>query len=121
MKNNFQKEVGISTVLIVLAVFLLNPFHFWMPDMTHMLVLALTLVVFGLFAAFVYREKAEDEREVAHRMYAGRASFLFGSGILTIGIIVQSLQKSVDVWLVIALVVMLLSKLLSRMDSDRNR
>lgn len=118
--NNFKIEFVISLVLIVLTVFLLNPFHFWMPTMLHMVVMALTLVIFALFAVFILREKVRDEREVSNRMFSGRVAFLTGSAVLTVGILIQSLKHVVDIWLVIALVVMVLSKLVSGIYSDRN-
>ncbi|MEO5635448.1 MAG: hypothetical protein ABIS26_02580 [Candidatus Paceibacterota bacterium] len=118
MKNNLKTEIAISLILVVLTVLLLNPFHFWMPNMLHMVMLALTLVIFALFAIFILREKIEDERDSVHRMLSGRVAFLIGSTLLTIGIIVQSLQDAVDVWLVIVLVAMVLSKLVTRIYSD---
>ena len=118
MKNNLKVEIGISSVLVVLTVLLLNPFHFWMPNMVHMVMLALTLVIFALFAIFILREKIQDEREVVHRMLSGRVAFLTGGALLTIAIVVQSLQDAVDVWLVIVLVAMVLSKLITRIYSD---
>jgi len=108
----------ISFVLVILALLLLNPFHFWMPNMIHMVILAFTLVIFALFAIFVLREKVQDERDAVHRMLSGRVAFLTGSALLTIGIVVQSLQDAVDVWLVIVLVAMVLSKLVTRIYSD---
>ena len=118
MKNNLKIEIGISLALVMLAVLLLNPFHFWMPNMMHMVVLAFTLVIFALFTVFILREKVQDERDTVHRMLSGRVAFLTGSTLLTIGIIVQSLRGSVDVWLVVVLVAMVLSKLGTRIYSD---
>ena len=108
----------ISFALVILAVLLLNPFHFWMPNMMHMVMLAFTLVIFALFAVFILREKVQDERDTVHRMLSGRVAFLTGSALLTIGIVVQSLEDAVDVWLVVVLVTMVLSKLVTRMYSD---
>ena len=118
MKNNLIIEIVISFVLVILAVLLLNPFHFWMPNMIHMMMLTLTLVIFAFFAIFILREKVQDERDSVHRMLSGRVAFLTGSALLTIGIVVQSLQDAVDVWLVVVLVAMVLSKLITRMYSD---
>ena len=118
MKNNLKIEMVISIVLVILSVLLLNPFHFWMPNMIHMLMLAFTLVIFALFAVFILREKVRDERDTVHRMLSGRVAFITGSALLIIGIVVQSLQHAVDVWLVVVLVAMVLSKLITRMYSD---
>ena len=121
MKNNSLKEISITAVLVVLALFVLNPFDFWMPTMAHMIMLALLLVAFAVFAVFLYREKPGDERDVLHTMNSGRVAFLVGSALLTLGIVVQALQDSVDPWLVATLVGMVLSKLLSRIYSDKKQ
>ena len=118
MKNNFVKEVTIALILIVLTILLLNPFHFWMPEMMVMVMLVLTFVVFALYAIFIMQEKAQDEREIAHRMLSGRVAFLTGSTLLTVGILVQALSHSVDAWLVITLVAMVLSKIVARIYGD---
>jgi divalent metal cation (Fe/Co/Zn/Cd) transporter len=118
MRNNFTKEIVVSSVLIVLTVLLLNPFNFWMPEMMVMLMLALTFIAFALFAIFVLREKVQDERELAHRMLSGRVAFLVGSALLTLGIIIQSFNHSVDPWLVVTLVLMILSKIFARLYGD---
>lgn len=118
MRNSLQIEAAISFILIALTVLLMNPFHFWMPNMLHMMMLALTLVVFAFFAIFILREKVQDERDAVHRMLSGRVAFLTGSTLLTVGIVIQSLQEGVDVWLVIVLVAMVLSKIVARIYSD---
>jgi hypothetical protein len=118
MKNNFTKEVLVSLALIVLTVTLLNPFHFWMPEVVVVAILAVTFIVFALFSIFILREKAQDEREMAHRMLSGRVAFLVGSSILIVGIIIQSLNHSVDAWLVVTLVAMILSKIAARVYGD---
>ena len=118
MKNNFTYETIISLVLLVLAVLLLNPFGFWMPDMMLMSILALVVVVFAIFATFLMKERAFDEREASHRMLAGRVAFLSGSLVITLGIIFQSLKHEVDPSLVITLFVIILSKFIARIYSQ---
>ncbi|MCD5381162.1 MAG: hypothetical protein LR008_01140 [Candidatus Pacebacteria bacterium] len=119
MKNNSKIEILTSSILIVLTVLLLNPFNFWMPGMMHIVVLTLTVAVFAVFALFVLREKVQDEREVIHRMLAGRVAFTTGSALLTLGIVTQAIHDNVDVWLVVVLVAMVLSKLVTRIYTDR--
>ncbi len=114
-----MKEVIASIVLIALLVLLLNPFGFWMPTSLQMVILGGAIVAFGAIAAFVLRERGGDEREEAHRSFAGRAAFLAGSAALLFGIVVQSLDHTVDPWLVAVLVVMVVSKMSARLYSDR--
>ena len=120
MKNNNLPETVLSGILIALLVAILNPLHWWMPNMVHLAMLAGTIVVFSIFAAFVFRERAADEREGVHRMLAGRAAFLSGSALLIIGILYQSYSGTLDVWLVVTLVGMLLAKVGARFYSDRH-
>jgi hypothetical protein len=120
MKDNSFREILVASVLIVLAVLLLNPFHFWMPDVIVMSILAITLVLFGIFASFIMREKVTDERDSLHRTFAGRNAFLAGSTILMVGIVTEGYSHAVDPWLVAALIVMILVKIVTRMWSDKN-
>lgn len=119
MKNNI-KETIITVCLIVTAVLLLNPFHFWMPDMMVIGMLAIALALFGIFASFILREKIFDERDNVHRTLAGRNAFLAGATVLMLGIVIQGYSHSVDAWLVIALIVMIFTKIATRIWSDKN-
>lgn len=120
MKSKTIKEIIISLILIVLAILLLNPFNFWMPDMMVVAILACAFVFFGIFASFILREKSYDERDESHRTLAGRNAFLSGSAVLMLGIVVEGYTHSVDQWLVIALIVMIVTKIFTRIYSDRN-
>lgn len=119
MKNNL-KETIVTIVLIVIAILLLNPFQFWMPNMLVVCMLAIALVTFGVFASFILREKSIDEREEQHKSLAGRNAFLVGSGILMVGIMVQGYSYMVDPWLVLTLIGMIAAKLITRHWSDKN-
>ncbi len=119
MKNNFA-EVVVTLGLVVIAILLLNPLHFWMPDMVVMCMLAIALALFGVFASFVVRERSFDERDDQHRSLAGRNAFLAGTGMLTLGIVVQGYHHTVDPWLVVTLIVMVLVKIATRIWSDKN-
>ncbi len=113
MKNNI-KEISVSVVLIVLLVLILNPFNFLMLSMTHMIVIALLVASFGIFASFILNEGTGDERDSAHRMFADRVAFLSGSAIIILAIIIQGLADAIDVWLVVAIVVMVVAKIVAR-------
>jgi len=119
MKNNL-KETIVTAALIAIAILLLNPFHFWMPDMVVMCMLAIALGLFGVFATFILRETMIDEREGQHRTLAGRNAFLAGSGVLTLGIVIQGYTHTVDPWLIVVLIVMIVVKIGTRIWSDKN-
>ncbi len=119
MKNNLKESI-VTVGLVITAVLLLNPFHFWMPDMMVMSMLAIILVLFAIFASFILREKTIDERDTQHRTLAGRNAFLAGSAVLILGILVQGYSHKVDEWLIVALIFMIVAKIGTRIWSDRN-
>ena len=113
-------EKFVTIALLVIAVLLLNPFNFWMPDMMVMCMLAVTLGLFGIFASFILREKMVDERDGLHRTLAGRNAFLAGAFVLTLAIVIQGYTHTVDPWLVVALIAMIVVKIATRIWSDKN-
>lgn len=104
-------EIIFSGIILILLVLLLNPFEFWMPDSMHMAILVGLVIAFSLFAMFVYREKANDEREVLLRFIAGRFAYLVGTTMLVIGIVVEALNHVINMWLILTLGVMILAKI----------
>ena len=88
--------------------------------MTTLAIVGALLIVFAFFASYVLREDAYDEREGVHRMYAGRSAFLVGALVIIIGLAVETWTETVDPWLVLALVAMVLAKIGARLYSDRN-
>ncbi len=119
MKNNIQETI-VALVLVILLLLILNPYDFWMPNMAHMSALGLLLVVFIAYAAFSLREEVTDERDTLHRMFAGRAAFITGTTILTLGVFLGALDGTLDKWLVFTLVGMIIAKLSARFYTDRN-
>ncbi|NCN07825.1 hypothetical protein GW933_04040 [Candidatus Falkowbacteria bacterium] len=117
MKNKLILEIFIALVLVVLLVFCLNPFNLWMPDMIVTIMAMSLIVVFSIFSVFIWQEQAGDERELFHRMLAGRIAYLVGSSVLVLGIIVQSFKHQVDIWLVVTLVFMILAKIFGNIYS----
>ncbi|MCA9398006.1 hypothetical protein KC573_04205 [candidate division WWE3 bacterium] len=118
--NNVSKELfPLIGILITLAV-IANPMHILMPNNLETLAIILLIVFFLAFISLIWREKVLDERDEIHRLKAGRISFIVGSALLIIGITVQINDGSIDPWLLIALSGMVLSKIVSRIFSDKN-
>ncbi len=118
MKNNHITESIILGVLAALSVVLLDPFHWWMPNMMQMTALAGLVAAFAVFATFLVREEARDEREVQLRSTSGRIGFLFGAGVLVAGIAVQGYLDMLDHWLVYALLAMVFGKIMARIYAE---
>lgn len=119
MKNNV-KEVIVTVCLVCISLLILNPFDFWMPSLVVMVVLAVMLLLFGIFASFILREKSLDERDTIHKSIAGRNAFLAGSTMMLIGIIIQEYSGQLDPWLVLSFLAMIVTKVVTRVWSDKN-
>ena len=116
-KHTYIQLISAAAVL-VLSLLLLNPFHLWMPDMAQIAVLGCLLVAFAVLSVFLLQESARDEREATHRMLAGRVAFFTGSLILVIGIAVEGMHGTPNLWLVFSLAGMILGKVAARFYSD---
>ncbi len=107
--KNFLPEIAISALLVILAALLWNPY--WMPMGMMFVTLVFFVILAGGFAAFVWKEKGGDERDVLIRHVASRFAYLSGTLILVIGIVYQTLSHhAVDAWLIVALIVTVLAK-----------
>lgn len=106
-----------SAVIIAIALLFLNPGKLTMPESVNSMLVVVIILAFILFAAFILKEKPQDEREEMHILTAGRISFLVGVGVLVLGVVVQATMHKIDAWLIFSLCSMVLSKILSRIYS----
>lgn len=107
-------EIIIGIIVLGILGIFLNPTHLLMPDSVNMmLILGLILGFLGFIGLF-WREHASDERDMVHMQKAGRLSFFSGATVLVVGIVIQAMQHEIDPWLLYALSVMVLAKLISR-------
>lgn len=113
MKNKqLVSELSLSVLLLGLIGLCLEPVQaWWMPTMFANMVLLAVIVVFIVFAIFLWKEKALDERAELHRLVADRIAFLTGAGILVVGTLWQTWHHLENTWLLSALVGMVLVKL----------
>ncbi|MBI3984720.1 MAG: hypothetical protein HY344_02145 [Candidatus Levybacteria bacterium] len=114
MKNNlnFLGETLISLFLVGLLIFFVNPLDLLMPKELHLFMIPTLVLLFVVFTAIIWKEKAADEREQLHRYIAARFAYFASITVLVLGIIYQSAYNAVDPWLIIAVCVILLSKLI---------
>lgn len=95
----------------IALVYLLNPFHFWMPNMLHIFLLAGLMGTFALLHLFVFIHNTGDEREVLHANFAGRIALLCGGSIAVIAITIQSFSHTIDPWLCVVLLALIAGQL----------
>ncbi len=111
-------HIATAVTLVVLLILLTDPFMLWMPAQAQMPALLGAAVLVCLWAGFVMYEQANDEREVVHKMQAGRVAYLAGIAVLTIALIYQGFHHAIDPWVTAALGVMVVSKLGARLFSE---
>ena len=111
MKNKCIGELILSVALIGLLLFFLKPLVVMMPQQMHPVMIPLLVVLFIVFAALLWKEKPTDEREQLHTLIASRFAYFASVAILVIAIIMQHANGSIDPWLIIAVCVMLLAKI----------
>ena len=113
--NNTYIQISVALILTFFLLTLADFVPFWMPMMGEMTALVLVTSLLIVWAGFVIQEKAHDEREVILKMKAGRVAYVSGLGVLMVALVVQGVQHSIDPWIAIALAVMVVSKLLTRL------
>jgi hypothetical protein len=118
MKTPSLTESAILFVLLVLAVILIDPMHWFMPTMIQMAALAGLVAVFAVLATFLVREQVRDEREEQLRSDSSRIGFLLGAGVLVVAIVVQGYLDMLDHWLVYALLAMVFGKVAARISAE---
>ena len=114
------QEIILIIILLVILTPFASPEALYMPQAMAMTLDVALVVVFVLVAVFLWRERARDEREQAHRMFADRIGFLVGSGALVIVIVVQSYLHRLDPYAPLVLLLMVLAKIIARIWA-RNR
>lgn len=114
MKNNFFGETIISIALIILLILFINPTDLLMPQEMHQLMVPLLVILFIVFSGFLWKEKAGDEREQLHKFISSRFSYFAVIATLIVGVIIQSSKGVIDPWLIIAICIALLAKIIGR-------
>ncbi len=119
--TNRIAEYLIACALVTLLGLLANPFMVWMPSPTQMMLVLVAAILAVVYGGFVYKETVEDEREVLHRMLAGRTAFLASVAVLTVALLYQGVTHAVDPWIPAALAVTILAKLIARAWANKVR
>ncbi|MBM3272065.1 hypothetical protein FJY94_02150 [Candidatus Kaiserbacteria bacterium] len=117
--NNDLSRILVAGVLVVLLVSLCDPFMLLMPSAVQMAALLAATLFAVVWAGFVVAEQSHDERELVHRMHAGHIAYLSGIGVLTVALLVQGFEHAIDPWILVALGVMVVSKVAARWYSER--
>jgi hypothetical protein len=105
-------EILLIVVMGILAFATLSPY--FMPMGMYLTVLLAFLVLFGFFAAIVWREQGGDERERTLLNMSDRAAFLAGSSILIAAVVIDGIVfHMVSPWVLGALFAMVIVKAVS--------
>ncbi len=113
MSSSRDHEIFVAVLFVIALLLFINPWELlWMPQLLTQVMMAGLLVIFSVYASFVWQEKYLDEREERHGHFAGKIGYLAGFFVLMIGIFFQIItQEPVDKWILIAMAVMVSSKI----------
>lgn len=105
-------DVLLAIFPVAMLALIWDPFQwFSLSDFWMMASTGVFAVSFIPFLAFVWREKAEDEREALHLAIAGRMAFLAGASVLGVAIVISIFQHKLGPWLPLALATMIVAKI----------
>jgi len=113
--KEYKGELIMGIVLVILLFLLVNPFGFLMLSKLSMFILSLFIAGTIFFASLIFGESTRDEREQYRLRAVSHVSYLIGAGILSVGIVVQSLMHSLDIWLALTLIFMMLGRVVASM------
>lgn len=117
--KNFLVEILLVLVLVALSIGIFNPY--WMPMGMQLLLLVALVVLFGVFAVFLWREQGGDERERMLMHMSDRTGFLAGGSVLLIAIVVDTyMNHYFNPWILGALAALIIGKVLSFIYHNRN-
>jgi hypothetical protein len=111
MKKTFFAEVILLALLTILLVLLLDPFNIIMKLMLSGVVAGALVVLYIVKFFIIWKEKPQDERDLSHRFYSSWVSYYTVSALLFIGVLAESLTGHMDVWLIISLAGLFVTKL----------
>ena len=113
MKDRVQSEPLVVLLTVATLVALLATRDIAMSDMVSAMLIGFFVIIFSAFTLFVWRESPADERELALSMDASKHAYLAGAGVLSLGVVVQAINHTLDIWLPFALLIMVITKTIS--------
>ncbi|KXK26067.1 MAG: hypothetical protein TR69_WS6001001361 [candidate division WS6 bacterium OLB20] len=120
LRENPLTDIALALTLLVLLLVAYNPLQLLMPDMILIILSGAIASVLVLFVVLVWKEQDYDERDTRNRLIAGKYSFIAGTVVLAVGNIVQLLQHEMNIWLPLALAVMVITKMVSLIRLERS-
>lgn len=117
MKDLFSKDNRSDLLIGAVAItclLLTSNFFSFMPNAVVMLLIAVFVATFSLFAMLIWRESPRDEREAHILLSSDRLGFLAGAVVLSAALVVASLRHESTNLLALALSVMILAKLFGK-------
>ena len=109
----FHSEPALAFTTLFLTIALIGTRSVSMSDMVQTMMLGVFVAVIFAYTGLIYREKPTDEREYELSLMAGKHAYLVGGAVLTVGVVAQSLNHDLDIWLPLTLGSMVFVKTLS--------
>jgi len=108
------KEIVATLGLMVILGIIWNLNGFYSSNMLLASVITVFIILVIFVSIVLVKDKSADEREEHHHYVANQAAFIAGITVLTSAIVYQAITHMVDPWIILALIVMILTKLFVR-------
>ncbi len=105
-----HKELVLAFISIAFTAILLSTRNVSMSGTTQTMLITLFTIAVLAYGAFVFNERPADEREYELSLITSKYAYLVGAGIITVGIVVQTIDHSLGPWLPITLAGMVIAK-----------
>lgn len=109
-----HKEIIATTGLMIILgiIWFLKDFYYTNMMLASVITIFIILVIF--VSIILVKDVSADEREQYHHYVANQGAFLAGTTVLSVALVVQAIMHTVDPWIIMALMVMILTKLIVR-------
>ncbi|MBY0538203.1 hypothetical protein K2P47_02280 [Patescibacteria group bacterium] len=116
-----KKDISVPLIVMITALAFLDPFMYLMPSMMVSFVLGILMIATVVYGLIIFKENAQDEREVAVRAFADRHAGLVGTIGLVLVIVYQVLVvHHVDAVIVLILLAMLITKYVAHVYAEKH-
>ncbi len=116
-----KKDIIVPLIVMITALAFLDPFMYLMPSMMVSFVLGILMIATVIYGLIIFKERAQDEREVTVRAFADRHAGLVGTVGLVLVIVYQVLVvHHVDTVIVLILLAMIVTKYLAHVYAERH-
>jgi hypothetical protein len=111
--QDYREIIATIGLFIILGI-IWNLNDFYYSDMLLASIVTVFIILIIFTSIILVKDKPADEREEHHHYIANQSAFIAGTTVISVALVIQAINHTVDQWLIITLIVMILTKLIVR-------